>query len=144
MGAVAAKTAKNVPPMPAPSATAKPAQPMPWRDAALHLALDIVGVNGPPDVLDRRVAQDAHDAELEVDLDVADMRAEAALGAVVLSCTPAPIGPPVSLACAAIWASVSGRELAGIGAGRNRLAIAPSPRRPDRSSRSSPRAGEDL
>src|SRR5262249_60984125 len=51
------------------------------RHAALQLALDIAGVNGSPDVLHRGVTDHAHDAELGVDLDVADVRAKAALRA---------------------------------------------------------------
>src|SRR5580704_10363240 len=51
------------------------------RHAALDLALDIGGVNGPADILDRRIAQDLDLARLLVDLDVADMRRKAGAGA---------------------------------------------------------------
>src|SRR5581483_12488992 len=50
-------------------------------DAALQLAFDIARMHGAADILHRRVTYDARDAEIEVDLDVADVRAEAALGA---------------------------------------------------------------
>src|SRR3954470_10523301 len=49
--------------------------------AALELALDIAGVDGAADVLHGGVADDTRDAEIDVDLDVADMRAETAVGA---------------------------------------------------------------
>src|SRR5450631_1141701 len=51
------------------------------RDAALHLALDIAGVDGAADILHGGVADYAHDAEFGIDFDVADMRAKTAFGA---------------------------------------------------------------
>src|SRR5260370_21818029 len=63
-------------------------------DAALHLALDIVGMDRPADILERGIARDPDAAGIAVDLDVADMRAEAALGAGGAGRGPRPPPPP--------------------------------------------------
>ena len=47
------------------------------RHTALHLALDIGGMDRPAHILDRRVTQDPDVAGLRVDLDIANMRREA-------------------------------------------------------------------
>src|SRR5258705_1494902 len=52
----------------------RPADPL--RNAALHLALDIARMDGAADVLHRGVADDAHDPEFGIDLDVADVGTE--------------------------------------------------------------------
>src|SRR5258708_38167303 len=49
-------------------------------DPALQLAFDIGGMYGAADVLDRGVADHADDAEFDIDLDISDVGAEAALG----------------------------------------------------------------
>ncbi|KTT92361.1 hypothetical protein NS44R_14615, partial [Mammaliicoccus sciuri] len=51
------------------------------RDAALQLALDIARMHGAADILHGGVADHPDDAEIDIDLDVADMGAEAAFGA---------------------------------------------------------------
>ena len=58
---------------------------MPWRDAALHLALDDHRVDHAADVVDRDEADDAGDAGLGVDLHLADVAAagEGEVGGVV-------------------------------------------------------------
>ena len=79
------------------------------RDAALDLALDVARVDRAADILHRGVAQDRDLAGLRVDLDVADMRAEAGRRRPARSPTPRRvIGPPVRAAFSAISASDSG------------------------------------
>src|SRR5262249_54525849 len=50
-------------------------------DAALELPLDVAGMDGAADILHGGIPDHARDAELDIDLDVADMRTEAAFGA---------------------------------------------------------------
>jgi len=99
-------------------------------NAALHLALHIGGVDRAADILERRVAHDPHDTEFDIHLDIADVRGEAALGAggVELRAgadrAAALVGPRGELG------QRQRLELAGIVAGRARLAKSPTRREP--------------
>ena len=60
-----------------------------------------------------------------IDLDVGDVGREAALGAGVLSCVAAPIGPPVSDRLGGDLLQRQRLELAGVVAGRTGVAVVP-------------------
>ncbi len=87
---------------------------MPWADAALHLALDVVRVDRLAGVLDRGVAQDLDVAGLAVDLDVADVGAEAGPAPSALTSWWPAIGPPVLARLGGDLGERQRLELAGV------------------------------
>jgi aryl-alcohol dehydrogenase-like predicted oxidoreductase len=95
------------------------------RGAALDLAFDVARVDRLPDILERRVALDCDVAHLHVHADVAEMRAESRAGALCIQRYFR-----IDRAAGARGLQRNGTqfkriEFTGIGAGRERLAVAP-------------------
>src|SRR5207302_1609679 len=101
----------------------RPADPL--GDAALDLALDIRGVDGAADILDRGVAQDLDLPRLLVDFDVADMRRKARAGALRVDRHLGADRPAGAPGFERDLGQRQRLEAAGIGAGGIGLAVLP-------------------
>ena len=82
-------------------------------------------MHGAADVLHRGVADHAHDAEFDIDLDVADVRAEAALGAFGVELHAGADRPAHLRGFCGELGQGQRFELAGVGARRMRRAVFP-------------------
>src|SRR5262245_30889599 len=97
-------------------------------DAALDLPLHIAGMDGPPGILNRRVAYHLHLAGLPIDLDIADVRGEPAGRAVRVERATRVDRAARGARAGGQLRQCQWRELARIGAGRTGLAVLPNDR----------------